>query len=217
MLEIEKNPDDIEKLSHKIIRERLPNTFRNEEEYGIAVRVAQATGDIDFARELKFHQDFIKSALNSIRSGLPILVDVEMAKAGISNYAKSLGIDVICAINDPEVIEMAKKLGITRSIAAVRKVLGEKKVGLVVCGNSPTFLYEVINFCENKKESKPLALIGLPVGFVSALEVKKYLYETQIIPFLTNLSTKGGTPAAVSSAIYLLNLERKQKSYGQHS
>lgn len=215
MIKIEYNPTEIEALSHKMIKEMLPNFFGCKEEYEIAVRVAQATGDIEFAKELRFHPDFVKSALEALKVKLPIFVDVEMARIAISNYAKSLGLEVICAINDPDVVKTAKDLGITRSIAAVRKVLEERKVGLVVCGNSPTFLYEVLNIAETGE--KPMALIGLPVGFVSALDVKKFLYESKILPFLTNLSTKGGTPAAVSAAIYLINLLNDKRSYGQHS
>lgn len=215
MIKIEYNPAEIEALSHKIIKERLPNIFGCKEEYEIAVRVAQATGDIEFAKDLQFHPDFVKNALESLKAKLPIFVDVEMAKVAISNYAKSLGLEIICAINDPDVVKKAKDLGITRSIAAVRKVLEEREIGLIVCGNSPTFLYEVLNMAEKGK--KPMALIGMPVGFVSALDVKKLLYERKTLPFLTNLSTKGGTPAAVAAAIYLINLLNDKKRYGQHS
>lgn len=213
---IELNPFEIEKKSHDFIRRNLPNIFGNDIEYEIAIRVAQATGDIEFALGLKFHPEFIDSAKDALAQKLPIFVDVEMAKTALKNYAESVGIDVICAINNPEVIESAKKLGITRSAAAVKKILSERKIGLIVCGNSPTFLYETIRMCESGEAEKPKAVVALPVGFISAYEVKKYLYENPPFPFLTNLSTKGGTPPAVSSAIYLLNLFKKSVEYGKH-
>lgn len=203
-MEVECDPIEIERKSYEIIRRRLPNIFGGDEEYDIAVRVAHATGDIEFAMDLRFHPDFVKSAKSALLSGLPIFVDVEMAKVAIKGYAEAIGVDVICAVNDPDVVRMAKELGVTRSAAAVRKVLREIKTGLVVCGNSPTFLYELIRICETDQGIKPMAVIGIPVGFVSSVKVKRHLRTSQILPFMTNNTTKGGTPAAVASAIHVI-------------
>ena len=52
--------------------------------------------------------------------------------------------------------------------------------------------------------STPL-LIGVPVGFVNALESKTQL-AAQDFPFITNLSRKGGTPAAVAIVNALLKM-----------
>ncbi len=220
--EILRSPQDIEKESYDIIRKLLPkDIFRNEDEYELAVRVAHATADIEIAKSLVFHPLFISEAQKSVGEGLPILVDVEMVMCGIKNYALSLNLDVVCNISSPDVIEEAKKLGITRAALSVRKSLKERQFGLVVCGNSPTFLYELIKMIENEMGFLPKAIIGLPVGFVNAEFVKREMVRVCKIPFLTNLSPKGGTPPAVSSTIYILNKVRKKSNiggmYGQHS
>jgi precorrin-8X/cobalt-precorrin-8 methylmutase len=51
--------------------------------------------------------------------------------------------------------------------------------------------------------------------------VKRELTKVEKVPFLTNLSPKGGTPTAVSSTIFILNKVRAKRSkelkYGQHT
>jgi precorrin-8X/cobalt-precorrin-8 methylmutase len=222
--EILRSPQDIEKESYDIIRNLLPkDIFRNEDEYELAVRIAHATADIEIAKSLVFHPLFISEAQKSLEEGLPILVDVEMVMCGIKNYALSLNLDVVCNISSPDVVEEAKKLGITRAAFSARKSLKEKQFGLVVCGNSPTFLYEVIRIVRGKENGffLPKAIIGLPVGFVSAESVKRELTKVEEVPFLTNLSPKGGTPTAVSATIFILNKVRskrgKELKYGQHT
>jgi precorrin-8X/cobalt-precorrin-8 methylmutase len=219
-----KSPQEIEKESYDIIRKLLPkDIFRNEDEYELAVRIAHATADIEIAKTLVFHPLFISEAQKAVEEGLPILVDVEMVMCGIKNYALDLNLDVVCNISSPDVVEEAKKLGITRAALSARKSLKERQFGLVVCGNSPTFLYEVIRIVNNEEDGffPPKAIIGLPVGFVSAENVKRELTKVEKVPFLTNLSPKGGTPTAVSSTIFILNKVRekrgKELKYGQHT
>jgi len=259
-LEILYNPEEIERKSYEIIRAKLERSkFRNELEFELAVRVAHSTADIEIANSLFIHPEFLEASQKSLEMKLPIFVDVEMARAGIEKYAESLGVEVICAVSDPEVISRAKELGITRSAMAVRKILLQREIGLLVCGNSPTFLAEAIKLIEKKQKYDeknslnagyelnrkdvaeldeitsgiqdeisrikiPKAIIGVPVGFISAETVKNYLIENGDkigVPFISNLSPKGGTAVAVSITLFIINLVRKKlnikSGYGQHS
>jgi precorrin-8X/cobalt-precorrin-8 methylmutase len=76
--------------------------------------------------------------------------------------------------------------------------------GIVVIGNAPTALYEVIKMI-NENAVKPALVIGIPVGFVSAAESKSELSTTNV-EFITNIGRKGGSPAASSiiNALMLL-------------
>jgi precorrin-8X/cobalt-precorrin-8 methylmutase len=68
--------------------------------------------------------------------------------------------------------------------------------GIVVIGNAPTALFQIISmFRENRV--KPALIIGIPVGFISALESKKELLRTPV-PSITNIGRKGGSAAACS-------------------
>jgi precorrin-8X/cobalt-precorrin-8 methylmutase len=57
----------------------------------------------------------------------------------------------------------------------------------------------------NENVVKPLLVIGIPVGFVSAAESKSELSRTNV-DFITNIGRKGGSPAASSiiNALMLL-------------
>jgi precorrin-8X/cobalt-precorrin-8 methylmutase len=76
--------------------------------------------------------------------------------------------------------------------------------GIVVIGNAPTALYEVIKMI-NENAVKPALVIGIPVGFVSAAESKSELSTTNV-EFITNIGRKGGSPTASSiiNALMLL-------------
>ncbi|HET8848023.1 MAG TPA: precorrin-8X methylmutase, partial [Nitrososphaeraceae archaeon] len=76
--------------------------------------------------------------------------------------------------------------------------------GIVVIGNAPTALYEVIKMI-NENVVLPALVIGIPVGFVSAAESKSELSKTNV-EYITNIGRKGGSPAASSiiNALMLL-------------
>ena len=76
--------------------------------------------------------------------------------------------------------------------------------GIVVVGNAPTALLEVMKMIR-EGITKPALVIGIPVGFVSAVESKDELSKMDI-PFITNLGRKGGSPcaSAIVNALYKL-------------
>ena len=82
--------------------------------------------------------------------------------------------------------------------------------GVVIIGNAPTALYEVISMIE-KKEISPLLVIGIPVGFVSAVESKRDLSKVGV-PFITNTGRKGGSSAASSiiNSLMLMYLSKNK-------
>ncbi len=51
----------------------------------------------------------------------------------------------------------------------------------------------------------PALVVGVPVGFVNAMESKEIL-AAQEYPFITNQGRKGGTPVAVAIVNALLRL-----------
>ena len=76
--------------------------------------------------------------------------------------------------------------------------------GIVVVGNAPTALLEVMEMIR-EGITKPALVIGIPVGFISAVESKEELAKMDI-PFITNLGRKGGSPcaSAIVNALYKL-------------
>jgi precorrin-8X/cobalt-precorrin-8 methylmutase len=128
-----------------------------------------------------------------------------MVQSGINKKSVAkIGTNLICNISNKDVIDISKKENKTRSTIAMRYSSKEIDGGIVVVGNAPTALYEVIKMI-NENIVKPLLVIGLPVGFVSAAESKYELSRTNVA-FITNTGRKGGSSAASSiiNALMLL-------------
>ena len=117
---------------------------------------------------------------------------------------KDFGNNVICNISEPSIMEAAKEAGKTRAQMSMRISKIDMDGGIVVIGNAPTALLEVMEMIR-EGIARPALVIGIPVGFVSAVESKEELAKMDI-PFITNLGRKGGSPcvSAIVNALYKL-------------
>ena len=197
----------IEDESMKIIENEIGPHSYNEQEWPIVRRVIHSTADFDFARDNKiiFHKDAIKNGLEALKNGSSIVVDVN-GIIGLLNKQnpKDFGNNVICNISEPSIMEAAKEAGKTRAQMSMRIAKEDMNGGIVVVGNAPTALLEVMVMIR-EGITKPALVIGIPVGFVSAVESKEELAKMDI-PFITNLGRKGGSPcaSAIVNALYKL-------------
>ena len=197
----------IEDESMQIIENEIGSHSYNEQEWPIVRRVIHSTADFDFARDNKiiFHKDAIKNGLEALKNGSSVVVDVN-GIIGLLNKQnpKDFGNDVICNISEPSIMEAAKEAGKTRAQMSMRVAKDDMNDGIVVIGNAPTALLEVMEMIR-EGITKPALVIGIPVGFVSAVESKDELSRMNI-PFITNQGRKGGSPcaAAIVNALYKL-------------
>lgn len=197
-------PLEIEAESFRIIESELGPTRFRQEEFAVVRRCIHATGDFSFADNMCFHPQAIKAALEAIRSGRNILVDVNMAAGGISkNLLKKFGGKVICRVAETATVDKAASGNMTRSEAAIERAV-QDNIGIVAIGNAPTALLKAMKMIEQGLFAPDL-VIGVPVGFVNAAESKEIL-TTQSYPFITSLGRKGGTPVAVAAVNALLRL-----------
>ena len=197
----------IEDESMRIIEDEIGTHPYNEQEWPIVRRVIHSTADFDFARDNKiiFHKDAVQSALAGLKNGCSIIVDVN-GIIGLMNKQnpKDFGNSVVCNISEPSLMEEAKKQGKTRAEMSMRVAKEDMNGGIVVVGNAPTALLEVMKMIR-EGITKPALVIGIPVGFVSAVESKEELAQMDI-PFITNQGRKGGSPcaSAIVNALYKL-------------
>lgn len=199
-------PQDIEAESFRMIAEELGPTAFSEQEFAVVQRCIHATGDFSFADNLRFNHGAIEAGLRAIRAGKNILVDVNMAAAGVSKaLLAAFGGQVICHVGEPETAEMAKQNGTTRSDAAILRAV-EENIGIVAVGNAPTALLKTMDLIEAGRFAPDL-VIGAPVGFVNAAESKALLVE-KAYPHIAALGRKGGTPVAVASVNALIRLAK---------
>ena len=212
--EMSKRSFDIEKKSFDIIDAEIGVHHYDNSEWIIVRRVIHATADFDFAREgerIIFHRNAIESALNAIENKCNIVTDVDMVLSGINKKSiSSLGLKAMCYISNQSVIDESRKSNRTRSEVAMRHAANEMDGGIVAIGNAPTALYETIKMI-NERTAIPALVIGVPVGFVSALESKRELAMTKI-PFVSNNGRKGGSAVASSIVNAMMLLFQRSQS-----
>lgn len=198
-------PHDIERESFRIIQREMGAHEFNPQELQIVTRVIHATADFEYRHLLRFHPQAIASGIAALRRGAPIVVDVQMAQAGIGEGMVSfLGGRIVCDIRHPEVYEAAKTTGLTRSALAMRRNAAVIEGGIAVIGNAPTALLEVIRLIR-EEGAQPALVIGVPVGFVNAAESKAALEQLDT-PHITTRGRKGGSTVAAAIVNALLRM-----------
>ena len=203
----------IEDQSMEIIEREIGSHQYDKLEWPIVRRVIHATADFDFAKDNKiiFHKDAIKSGINALRNGCNLIVDVNGVIGGLNKQnLNEYGNNTICNISNPIIVEEAKKYNKTRAQTSMRMAVSEMNGGIVVIGNAPTALLEVIQMIQ-EGVTTPALIIGIPVGFVSSPESKEALQALDV-PFITNKGRKGGSPCASAIVNALFKLLRESSS-----
>jgi precorrin-8X/cobalt-precorrin-8 methylmutase len=188
--------------SFAIIRAEADLSRFSAQEADIAVRMIHACGSVDVAKDIVFGERLVSAARDALTSGAPVLCDTEMVAHGITRARLPARNDVVCTLNDPRVAERAKTLGTTRSAAAI-DLWADRLAGAVVAiGNAPTALFRLLDLLDAGAR-KPAAILGIPVGFVGAVESKEALAAgSRGIPFLIVRGRIGGsaiTAAAINA------------------
>ena len=203
-----KKGQSIEDTSMQMIEDEIGSHQYNEKEWPIVRRIIHSTADFDFAdkNKLIFQKNAISNGMNALRNGCSIVVDVNGVIGGFNKQnPKDFGNNIVCNISKLEIMDLAKKEGKTRSQVSMRAAISDIDGGVVVIGNAPTALIEVIKMV---KEGivKPALIVGIPVGFICAVESKEELAKLEDTPFITNLGRKGGSSSAsaIINAIFKL-------------
>ena len=196
------NPNDIEKHSFEIIEQELEIELPSDIK-PIVKRVIHTTADFSYAENMYFSPDAIKTALGEIKSGVTFVTDTNMALSGINKKAlKELNCNAVCYVSDEDVAVMAKKENITRAVCAVKKAAMNNKRCIMVVGNAPTALIQIEKMYR-ENEFKPLLVIGVPVGFVNAVDSKEAIIDSGMECIIAR-GRKGGSNVAASIVNALL-------------
>ncbi|AGA92213.1 precorrin isomerase [Thioflavicoccus mobilis 8321] len=176
------------------------------EEERVAVRVIHASGMTDIAEEIRFTPGAALAGRAALLAGRAILCDSQMVAHGITRARLPADNPILCTLQDPEVPELARRIGNTRSAAAV-ELWGERLEGAVVAiGNAPTALFHLLELIA-AGAPRPALVIGMAVGFVGAAESKEALAASGL-PAIIVPGRRGGSAMAVA-AINALASERE--------
>ncbi len=183
----------IEEQSYAILRSRADTSALPPWTRAVVERVIHASADPGYLGDLVCAEESLAAGAAALRAGAPVVADSGMVAAGITAR------EVVCRINDARARELADQAEITRSAAGVRVAYADAGPGAVwVIGTAPTALAELLTL-----DAAPALVIGLPVGFVGAVESKEALRASGL-PAVTNRSEKGGAAAAAAALNALL-------------
>src|ERR1700735_3582835 len=188
--------------SFAIIRAEADLSRFSEEEADVAVRMVHACGAVEAAENFVFADGVVTAARRALGAGAAILCDSEMVRHGIPRARLPAQNAVICTLRDPAVPALAEKLGTTRSAAALELWADRLEGAVVAIGNAPTCLFRLLDMLD-ETAARPAAILGIPVGFVGAVESKEALIANpRGVPFIAVRGRIGGsamTAAAVNS------------------
>jgi len=188
--------------SFAIIRAEADLSRFSKEEADVAVRMVHACGAVEAAENFVFADGVVTAARRALGAGAAILCDSEMVSHGITRARLPAQNAVICTLRDPAVPALAEKLGTTRSAAALELWADRLEGAVVAIGNAPTCLFRLLDMLD-ETAARPAAILGIPVGFVGAVESKEALIANpRGVPFIAVRGRIGGsamTAAAVNS------------------
>ncbi|MEO3922388.1 precorrin-8X methylmutase [Micromonosporaceae bacterium B7E4] len=168
----------------------------------MVVRMIHASGSVDLVDDVEVAPDLVRAGRAALRAGAPILCDAVMVAAGITRARLPRDNEVLCTLRDPEVPELARRLGTTRSAAALELWRDRLDGAVVAIGNAPTALFRLLEMID-EGAARPAAIVGVPVGFIGAAESKQALAGHDAgIPYLVVHGRRGGsaiTAAAVNA------------------
>lgn len=183
---------------------RLPTSMR-----AVATRLIHSCGMVDLIDDLAFSDYAVGAGRAALIDGVPIFCDVEMVRAGIIESFLPARNETRCLLNDPRVADHAKEISNTRSAAAVDFWDQTLEGAIVVIGNAPTALFRLLERVA-EGAGKPALVIGIPVGFIGAVEAKQALAENNLdLEFITVHGRRGGS-AMASSVVNALAREAAQ-------
>jgi precorrin-8X/cobalt-precorrin-8 methylmutase len=208
MLDYIRNGNEIYQKSFATIRAEADLTILPQDLEVVAVRLIHACGMTDIIKDLGYSEDVVKIGRAALKNGANILCDAQMVANGVTRKRLPANNPVICTLNEPEVPELAKTIGNTRSAAAMELWRSHIEGSIVAIGNAPTALFRLLEMLDQGLP-KPAVILGFPVGFVGAIESKAALAaNSRGVPFLTIHGRRGGS-AMAAAALNALAMENE--------
>jgi len=200
MYDYEKDGAEIYRQSFATIRAEADLTGLPEDLARVVVRMIHACGQVDLVADVAASPDVVRRAREALDAGAPVLCDAQMVASGVTRRRLPKDNDVVCTLNDPRVPGLAADLRTTRTAAALELWRDRLDGAVVAIGNAPTALFHLLEMVA-AGAPRPAAVLGIPVGFVGAVESKDALAASDL-EHLVVRGRRGGsaiTAAAVNA------------------
>lgn len=168
----------------------------------VAVRMVHSCGMVDIVDDLRWSNNAVGAARAALRRGAPILCDAAMVAAGVTRRRLPADNQVLCTLGDERTPGLAAELATTRSAAALELWRDQLDGAVVAIGNAPTALFRLLELV-SEGAGVPAAVLGIPVGFIGAVESKQALVRDEhALEHLVVHGRRGGsalTTAAINA------------------
>ena len=203
-----RDPELIYQQSFNAIRKEADLSHFPQDIANIVVRMIHSCGMTDIAQDIVYTINAASAGKAALIQGSPVLCDSRMVCEGVIRANLPAENEVLCWNNCPESADLAKKLGTTRSAAAVDLWRPKLAGAVVAVGNAPTTLFRLLEVLEEGLEP-PAVIFGLPVGFVGAAESKELLVKQckESVQFLTLAGRRGGSAMAAAAVNALITVD----------
>jgi len=191
--EYQKDGAEIYRRSFAAIRAAADLSRFSAPESGVAVRMIHSCGMVDLAGDIAFSPGAVLAGRAALQAGAPVLCDVQMVASGVTRRRLPADNDVLCTLSDPRVAELSRRIGNTRTAAAV-ELWQERLDGAVVAiGNAPTALFHLLDLLA-ETGIRPALIVGIPVGFIGAAESKQALATNDLgLDYVVVHGRRGGS------------------------
>jgi precorrin-8X/cobalt-precorrin-8 methylmutase len=194
-----RDPAAIYRRSFELIREESDLSHLPSELHTVALRLVHAVADPTILADLVWSEGAVKTGQAALSRGAPVLVDAQMVAYGIIKKRLPAGNAVICLLDDPAVLALARQRKTTRSAASLELWAPLLDGALVAIGNAPTALFRLLELIE-EGAPHPALVLGFPVGFVGAAESKAALAANRLgIAYIALAGRRGGSALAAAA------------------
>ena len=202
-----RKPAAIYRRSFALIRGETDLAAVPRELHPLALRLVHAAAEPDLVADLRWSAGAAAAGRAALAAGAPILVDAAMVASGIIAARLPRRNKMLCFLGDRRVPGLARRLGTTRSAAAVELWRPHLAGAIVAIGNAPTALFHLLELVAGGAPS-PALVLGFPVGFVGAAEAKAALAENRLGLAFVALAGRRGGSALAAAAVNALAGER---------
>lgn len=211
MLDYVRDAAEIYRQSFATIRAEADLARFPDDVSRVVVRLIHTCGQVDVTEHVAYTDDVVTRTHAALAAGAPILCDSSMVAAGITRSRlprKGEANEVVSLVADPRAPELAKKLGSTRSAAAVDLWADRLGGAVLAIGNAPTALFRLLELLD-EGAPVPAAVLGGPVGFVGSAQSKDELIaRPRGMAYLVVTGRRGGS-AMAAAAVNAIASERE--------
>lgn len=164
----------------------------------VVVRMIHACGQVDLVADVGWTPGLVAAGRAALRVGAPILCDAMMVASGITRARLPADNEIVCTLPDERVAALAVEMGTTRSAAALELWRPYLDGAVVAIGNAPTALFHLLDMID-AGAPRPAVVLGIPVGFIGAVESKQALVQRLDLEHLVVRGRRGGSAITVAA------------------